>query len=158
MDRAPRCLAVHLPDGKAHEQAHFTGLRLAARLILDNNHGYAVLPATCGHGLKSQKVTGQWLVKSGLPPSALARTAPSGSHCGFGDGSAQVPTACRLPPRLDDGGSYPVKALLADAHMRLRVVWLLEGWQVSDALRALAMGMTLHAGEEVQEDWKQPLG
>ena len=49
-----------------------------------------------------------------------------------------------------------MKALLADDHMRLRVVWLLGGWRVSDALKALAMGMTLHAGEELLEGWKPP--
>jgi hypothetical protein len=75
-----------------------------------------------------------------------------------GDGSAQVPTARRPPPSHDDGGSFPVKALLADAPMPLRVVWLPEGWLVSDALKTLAMGMTLHAGEEVLKGWNQPHG
>ena len=45
-----------------------------------------------------------------------------------------------------------MKALLADAPMPLRVVWLPEGWLVSDALKALAMGMTLLVGQEVLED------
>lgn len=52
----------------------------------------------------------------GLPPSALARTAPSGSHHGVGDGSAQVPTARPLPPGHDEGRSFPVKALLGEPH------------------------------------------